>query len=403
MMNTKHSHSLFQFLVAAIFLLVTLPARADYLCSTKERPLTEAQLETFARALLAMRAALSAPPEGWTMNEPSISTPPKSLCGDFKNSAIGFGVTVRYTVDAVLEDKRKHRDFMNEQTRERRALEKLPADKQAEYDRLNDAANVLRSEAREARRTSRGTPNHELAAAKDKEREAISLQMGKIKSAYTESISGQQTALYNKYRPMEALARNYHYEVTLRANDGVPGGVERAEQTFVGNNVKTNQTTDRVVKIAIRIERSNSGGVDAPVQAAHLAIVKGLIDRAKLDAVIKGSTLAADEANAFIAKQAELAAIRRKESNTRNGQFSDESNKLDRLEREANNAKQAAAQPAKGEAAPAAPASPNAASNAAPAVPAPATPAPAAKQANPTDTLNQAKDAANKLKGLFGR
>ncbi len=411
-MKLEINKTSFRFVLVAVCLLLMLPARADYLCSTKERPLTDKQKETFAQALLSMRAALSAPPEGWTMGELNISNPPKSLCNDFKNSAIGFGVTVRYTIDAVLEDRRKHREVMTEQSRERRALEKLPENKQAEYDRLNDSANVLRREAREARQASRGTPNLELAAAKDKEREAISQKMGKIKDDYRESISTQQTAIYNKYRPMDALAINYQYEVTLRVNDGAPGGLERAEQTFVGSNVKTNQATDRVVKIAIRIERSNSGGVNTPVQLAHVDIVKGLIDRATLEAMTKGNMTATDEANQLIAKHAALAVIRKKESDTRVRQFSDESSRLEKeaynAEYKANQAKKAAAQPATSEAAPVAQKAASSSTQATPAPAAPAstptaTPAHAAKPANPTDSVNQAKDVANKLKGLFGR
>ena len=95
--------------VAASGLLFMPLANADYLCSTKERDYSAAQLALYNRAAAAMRVALLPPPEGWVMSQPNTQSRTGKYCADFKNDPVTFGASVNYIVKPTADQLRRYR------------------------------------------------------------------------------------------------------------------------------------------------------------------------------------------------------------------------------------------------------------------------------------------------------
>ena len=114
-------------LVAGLmFFLIPSLCWADYVCSKKETPMPTAQRELFARAVLAMRAALLPPPEGWTMNQPTVRSPNVALCIDFKNAPLVFSASTSYVARPTAEAQRRYHAAQVAQRKEIEALRKYP-------------------------------------------------------------------------------------------------------------------------------------------------------------------------------------------------------------------------------------------------------------------------------------
>ena len=371
-------------------------AYADYLCETKERDPTPQQKELFARGAAAMRAALLPPPEGWRMQDPATRTPSGKFCPDFKNDPVTFGASVLYIIPPTLEQRRQQRAADVAMRRELEELNTLPADLQAQVTAFEAENTALNKEGREAERAK----DRDLAKAKYAKAEDASRKAHKIRNDFSTSIQAKQRAIYAKYEKALRQDRELVFSVSIRANDKPEASDSGTERILFGPaNVKTNQATEKIVRIMAVIQRNENA------TAEQFAVVKGFIDRPKLQALVAGNIPSLEDSNAAIAKQNEaIAQLRAK---------SIEQQKLADAERYS---EQAAARAAKAgvtpapavAATPAPPATP-----AAPTKPTPVaaaantpTPTPPAKPAEPapaTDQVKEVKDTVNKLKGLFGR
>jgi hypothetical protein len=371
-------------------------AFADWACTKKETDATPAQQELFAKAAWAMRTAFLQPPEGWVMRSPDIRTPGSKFCVDFKNNPVSFGASTLYIIKPTADALRQYRRAQAAQRAEIDALKVLPPDVQSKVDALDEQAKALRTEGRAAERAK----NRELAKAKYDEVQNLSRQAYTIRNDYAIKMAPQERAIYKKYEPDMELNRDLTISVSLEANAAPAVSDTLAERVVFGNaTAKTNQLTDKLVRISASFERNSK------FSAEQYDKVKSLIDRNKLQAMIAGNIPSVEESKAAFALQNEAINVA--------------TNKALELEQKVEydvRREEEAAQIAKRQATetgkvgmPSAPgvARPDAAAPAAvavskPAVP-PASPGTTPPAANPADTVKDAKEAVNKLRGLFGK
>ena len=380
----------------ALCMFASGAAFADWACTKKETDATPAQQELFAKAAWAMRTAFLQPPEGWVMRSPDIRTPGSKFCVDFKNNPVSFGASTLYIIKPTAEALRQYRRAQTAQRAEIDALKVLPPDIQSKVETLDEQAKALRTEGRAAERAK----NRELAKAKYDEVQNLSRQAYTIRNDYAIKMAPRERAIYKKYEPDMELNRDLTISVSLEAN-AAPAAIDpRVERVVFGNaTAKTNQLTDKLVRISASFERNPK------FSAEQYDKVKSLIDRNKLQAMIAGNIPSVEESKAAFALQNEAINVA--------------TNKALELEQKVEydvRREEEAAQIAKRQATetgkvgmPSAPgvARPDAAAPAAvavskPAVP-PASPSTTPPAANPADTVKDAKEAVNKLRGLFGK
>ncbi|MCA3002464.1 MAG: hypothetical protein ING68_14740 [Rhodocyclaceae bacterium] len=380
----------------ALCMFASGAAFADWACTKKETDATPAQQELFAKAAWAMRTAFLQPPEGWVMRSPDIRTPGSKFCVDFKNNPVSFGASTLYIIKPTADALRQYRRAQAAQRAEIDALKVLPPDVQSKVDALDEQAKALRTEGRAAERAK----NRELAKAKYDEVQNLSRQAYTIRNDYAIKMAPQERAIYKKYEPDMELNRDLTISVSLEANAAPAVSDTLAERVVFGNaTAKTNQLTDKLVRISASFERNPK------FSAEQYDKVKSLIDRNKLQAMIAGNIPSVEESKAAFALQNEAINVA--------------TNKALELEQKVEydvRREEEAAQIAKRQATetgkvgmPSAPgvARPDAAAPAAvavskPAVP-PASPGTTPPAANPADTVKDAKEAVNKLRGLFGK
>ncbi|MCA3043960.1 MAG: hypothetical protein ING51_13200 [Rhodocyclaceae bacterium] len=380
----------------ALCMFASGAAFADWACTKKETDATPAQQELFAKAAWAMRTAFLQPPEGWVMRSPDIRTPGSKFCVDFKNNPVSFGASTLYIIKPTADALRQYRRAQAAQRAEIDALKVLPPDVQSKVDALDEQAKALRTEGRAAERAK----NRELAKAKYDEVQNLSRQAYTIRNDYAIKMAPQERAIYKKYEPDMELNRDLTISVSLEANAAPAVSDTLAERVVFGNaTAKTNQLTDKLVRISASFERNPK------FSAEQYDKVKSLIDRNKLQAMIAGNIPSVEESKAAFALQNEAINVA--------------TNKALELEQKVEydvRREEEAAQIAKRQATetgkvgmPSAPgvARPDAAAPAAvavskPAVP-PASPSTTPPAANPADTVKDAKEAVNKLRGLFGK
>jgi len=330
------------------------------------------------------------------MRSPDIRTPGSKFCVDFKNNPVSFGASTLYIIKPTAEALRQYRRAQTAQRAEIDALKVLPPDIQSKVETLDEQAKALRTEGRAAERAK----NRELAKAKYDEVQNLSRQANTIRNDYAMKMAPQERAIYKKYEPDMELNRDLTISVSLEAN-AAPAAIDpRVERVVFGNaTAKTNQLTDKLVRISASFERNPK------FSAEQYDKVKSLIDRNKLQAMIAGNIPSVEESKAAFALQNEAINVA--------------TNKALELEQKVEydvRREEEAAQIAKRQATetgkvgmPSAPgvARPDAAAPAAvavskPAVP-PASPSTTPPAANPADTVKDAKEAVNKLRGLFGK
>lgn len=378
---------------AALTLLMFSPrVQADYQCETKERDWPPAQRELFSRGALAMRTALLSPPEGWVMAAPDTRIPGGKMCADFKNDPATFGASGGYIMKPTADQLRRYRAAQIAQRKEIELLRTLPADVQSKVDALDAENTQLRKEAREAERAQ----NRELAKTKYAEAQDVSRKSYAVRNEFTTSIQAKEREIYKKYEKELELNRDVFIRVSMEANGRVAASDSGTERLTFGANTKTNQSTDKLVRIVANIERNPRA------TAEQTAIVRGLIDVAKLRAMVGGKIPSLEESQAAAVVQNDSIA----QLNTKAREFERALENEGRREEEA--AQIAKRQATEAERAgksgkpepvtappPAAATASNAPTSVAPPKPAPTPP--------PTDAVKEAKDAVNKLKGLFGR
>lgn len=375
-------------LVAVLMSAFSTATFADYDCSGRERAATEKEIDFAKRTISALAASFIAPPEGWTLLVPSGTGMVNRFCNDFQSRPLTFSASTTYTLLPTVEAVRKGRAEMSKVNEEIAVLEKLPPESQAKVDEMNGRASALRAEGRELQRAG----NKEGAKAKFAENEAIGKEIAAIRSAHSKSIETQLRTLRNQYTPIQAAMSNKTFNVTLRAN----GKVEAPAKNVLvfGSNAKTDQSTDKVVRVVVTIDERAEGG--------ELEQVKSFVDRNRLQAMVAGQLPSLEESNAALAAQASaIAALKAK---------ADQQDKLARSESDA-----ATADAKRGSSAAASPAASHGtvttANSSAPAAAAPSATPPAAQPAkdqaastaNTANTVKQVKDAASAIKGLFGR
>ena len=370
-------------LLAALALAVLSPlAYADYDCRGRERKLTDAEKDVYTRA------ALSPPPAGWLMSTPASRTPSGTLCADFKNDPITFGASVTYVRRPTFEDRRTAEQTSVAIKKELDALRALPPDLQSKIDALNADTSALRKEAREAERAG----NRDLAKSKYAASEDIGKQIRKLRDDHATAVRPQEMQMIKKYETVEKLKRGFSYSVSLVGNDVIRANESGVERIQFGTNEKTNQSTQRVVRVTATF-RHDSNGTSEQAQ-----IVKGLIDKSKLQALVSGTLPPLEESQSVITKQDEtIAALRAQDSG------------LDKTAWEERNGgtssvSQSTTPTATQKTSPTTPSATETPHSSSPSEVALATPPAAAKPEN--DAANQTKEVVNtvnKLRGLFGK
>ncbi len=368
-------------------------ARADWICSAKEREATAKQKEMFELGAAAMRTALQPPPEGWTMSMPNVRSRSGKFCPDFKNDPVAFGSSVNYFVKPTAENLRQYRAAQIASKRELESLRTLPADVQEKVDALDAQSTSARKEAREAERVK----DQSRAKLKYSEAQDFSRKSYQVRSDFTTTILAKERAIYEKYEPQMALNRDIVIAVSLEAN----GAIRRqagAEGQLIGSNAPTNQATDKIVRIELVIDGRKVA------KPEHIAIVKGLIDMARLKAMVGGAMPTREELQVQIASQNEAIALREKQAREFERAAANEER---RAEEAAHIAKREAAAAGADIKSPATANYEAEASASAPAGTQTKVEKPAATTTPPTasatDKSKEAKDAVNKLRGLFGR
>ncbi len=390
-----------QFVVASSLFAFSGIALADWACTKPETEATPAQKELFTKAALAMRAAFLPPPEGWTMRAPEFRTPGGKFCADFKNDPVAFGASASYLIKPTAEALRKYRQQQLAQRAEIDALKVLPPDLQSKIDELDAQAKTLRAEAREADRAK----NRDLAKAKNDEAMELGRKAYAIRSEHGTKMAPQERAVYKKYEKDLELNRDIYANISIDANAAPAATDARAERVVFGNaTAKTNQSTDKLVRISVNFEKSEK------MTPAQFDTLKKLVDRAKLQAMIAGNIPSVEDSKA--AALALNEAIKVADTKAREVERMVE-NEARESAQAAQAAKKQSADDEKAKTAaaakPDAPATP--ATAAAKTEPPPATASASAKPApastppatNPADTVKDAKEAVNKLRGLFGR
>jgi hypothetical protein len=392
-------------IVTAIAAVFSAPSWADWECSKKETDRPAAQVDLFARATAAMRASLGTPPEGWIMSTPNTRAPSNRLCVDFKNEPTTFGVSVLYSLKPTADHLRTYRNAQIEQRKELDALRALPADVQVKVDAVEAESSRLRKEGREAERAK----DRDLAKSKYAEAQDFSRKSSALRYEYELSIQPKEREIYKKYENLSKLNRDTIINVSLEANGNIRATDSGNERITIGTSAKTNQATDKVVRIVASIERNPAA------TAEQIAIVKGLIDQTKLAALVAGKVPSIEESQVAIAKQNETIALLDTKARDLEKAVAFEGRREEEAaqiaKRQAAEAERAAAKTGKAGDKPADKPAEKSTTTAANTSPTPAsTPAPtpastptAPPKAPATDTVNQAKDAVNKLKGLFGR
>ncbi|MFN8987398.1 MAG: hypothetical protein ACK5VR_13945, partial [Burkholderiales bacterium] len=275
-------------------------AVADWACTKKETDATPAQQELFAKAAWAMRTAFLQPPEGWVMRSPDIRTPGSKFCVDFKNNPVSFGASTLYIIKPTADALRQYRRAQAAQRAEIDALKVLPPDVQSKVDALDEQAKALRTEGRAAERAK----NRELAKAKYDEVQNLSRQAYTIRNDYAIKMAPQERAIYKKYEPDMELNRDLTISVSLEANAAPAVSDTLAERVVFGNaTAKTNQLTDKLVRISASFERNSK------FSAEQYDKVKSLIDRNKLQAMIAGNIPSVEESKAAFALQNEAINV----------------------------------------------------------------------------------------------
>jgi hypothetical protein len=377
---------------------VSSAAFADYECSKKETDVTPAQKELFSKATQAMRTAFLPPPEGWTMRAPDIRSPGGKLCADFKNDPLSFGASASYQIKPTAEALRKYRQMQVAQREEINALKVLPADVQSKIDALDEQAKALRAEAREAERAK----NRELAKVKSDEVQDLNRKSYAIRNDYATKMAPQERAIYKKYEKDMELNRDIYASVSIEANAAPASTDPRAERVVLGSaTAKTNQATDKLVRISVNFEKSEK------LSAAQFDTLKKLVDRTKLQAMIAGNIPSIEDSKAAMTALNE--AIAAADTKAREVERMVEKETSDSA-KAAQAAKKQGADEEKAKTAatvkpesPAAKAETPAAGATASAAPKPAAPSATPPAANPADSVKDAKEAVNKLRGLFGR
>lgn len=383
-------------MVAGLLLFGVAPsAHADWDCGKRERAPTPAEAEFGERAVGAMLAAFNPPPAGWAMRYDTWSRVPKTICTDFKDSPINYGVNVRATLSPPIELQRTARIEARTLDAEARALAKLPPESQAKADELRSKASAARAESRQAERAG----NKELAKTKLDEYNAFWRDIEAIDRAHMQSVQAQRSALFDRATKLRRSADPKYFSIRLNVNaDVMPAN--RTTLVF-GGNAKANQSTAKVLRVTMRIE----GDPDD----AQLSVLKSMVDTNKLKAMLTSLPPVAEsrttiEANAAAYKESEA----RVEADQRQASKDAEAATQQASAPATTAPPAAAATPSSAATAPNTPAAPattqSAASTPPPApasAPAANPPAPAGK--SPAEAAKQATDAVNKLRGLFGR
>ncbi|MFM7295517.1 MAG: hypothetical protein ACKO1K_12005 [Burkholderiales bacterium] len=375
-------------------------AVADWACTKKETEVRPAQKELFAKVAWALRTSFLLPPEGWVMRSPGVRAPGPTFCVDFENDPASISASTVYIIKPTAEALRQHRRAQAAQRAEIDALKVLPPDIQSKGDLLYEQAKALRAEGRAAERAT----NRDLAKSKYDEAQSLNLQADAILNDYATKMAPQVRAVYKKYEPEMELNRDLTIWVSLEAN-GPPVATnqrgERVVAVFGNATAKTNQSTDKLVRILADFERNPK------LSAEQYEKIKGLIDRNKLQAMIAGNIPSVEESKTAFALQNEAINVATNKARELEQKVEYE---LRREEEAAQMAKRQASEAEKaGKSAVPVPAKsdPASATTAAAAATKPATPPPSPPAAppatNPADTVRDAKEAVNKLRGLFGR
>ena len=277
-------------------------AYADYSCKSKELDPTPQQKEMFARGAAAMRAALLPPPEGWRMQDPSYRTPSGKFCPDFKNDPVKFDASVLYIIMPTLEQRRQQRAADVTMRRELDELNTLPPGLQAQVTAFDTENAAFNKERREAERAK----DSDLAKAKSAQAQDASRKAYKIRDDHSTSIQLKQRAIYTKFEKALKQDQELAFRVTLEANGTANKSDANNERMLFGPaNIKTNQATDKLVRIISAIKRNEDA------TAEQFAVVNGLIDRAKLQGLVAGNLPSMEDSKALFAKQDEIIAQQR--------------------------------------------------------------------------------------------
>jgi hypothetical protein len=282
-------------------------AHADYDCTGREVMATAAQKDMYKRATLALHAALLPPPEGWVMRVHQLYEPSERLCLDFKNEPKAFGASATYTLRPSIKDLRAVNESYTEINNDAKGLSSLPPNLQAKVDALQAVHVQLSKEIEDARRKG----NQQLVSAKMEAMYGNNDKMDKIYKDFTASISERSEAVKTKQDAATRLEQGQSFTISLMANEAARASEGNVERIQFGSNEKTNQATDRVVRVVASIEREPGGTTQ------QLQTVKRFIDEKRLLVLVAGALPLLQESQAAIARQDQAIAALDKQDNER--------------------------------------------------------------------------------------
>ena len=198
-----------QTLVAAAMIAFSSTALASGRCTSKEFEPTAAQKALYGSAARAMRTAFLLPPEGWTMDPPTIRVPSNEFCGDFKNDPVTFGASTNYSIHPTADEMRRYRVAQQAEKKELDALKVLPPDLQAQIDSLDTQLSARHKEGRDAQRAK------DAALAKSKLDEGIDLRRKSdaLSSDYTLKVKPQFDQVLKKYEKEQTDKYQSHFQL----------------------------------------------------------------------------------------------------------------------------------------------------------------------------------------------
>jgi hypothetical protein len=282
-------------------------AHADYDCTGREVMATAAQKDMYKRATLALRAALLPPPEGWVMRVHQLYEPSERLCLDFKNEPKAFGASATYTLRPSVKDLRAVNESYAEINNDSKGLSSLPPNLQAQVDVIQAALVKIGKEMEDARRQG----NQPLVKSKMEALYSNNDKMDKIYKDFAASVSERTEAVKKKQDAATKLEQGLSFTISLTANGAIRASEGNVERIQFGSNAKTNQSTDRVVRVTASIERE-PGSAPQQMQA-----VKRYIDEKKLQALVAGTLPSLQESQAAIAQQDQAIALLEKQDGDR--------------------------------------------------------------------------------------
>lgn len=408
-MTTVYSPFRLKIMTATVFAacaLVSTPSWADAGCGKDGFADTPVAEQEFGKRVIeVMYLHFLVPPENWGTDLSSRRS------GGYFENQLGPSKVCKRVIDRIRSTGTNDVSYRkviaapawaarNTVTQEcnlrRNEINKLPPDKQAQFDDLNTQRTDLNRQVREARRANQ----HALADEKYKESEKLGSPMQSIKNEHDKLTQPQLSNLYKECKTKEdAIFDNVSYSVRLVVN--ASAGFKPFQDEFIvhdigDRNLRTGPS-DKTRRFTLAA-RSNSP--KRTLDAQEMALIKSWVDWPRLQNLLdQGGNLPGDSERAQLKATQDTALKSQADWSTAQNKQNDQT------EREARNKRQADEATTRRVAQPNTAPSPSQATGNAN-TPAPA-PAPVAQPAPPAPAAPNIPqipgNVGNVLRGVFGR